>query len=249
MYMKTHLLAALREEFDHWEQVLADLGEVQMTAAPQPGELSIKDEIAHLWAWQQRSIARMTAALTNTEPQMPSWLPDVTPESEENTDQINVHIYETFRERSWAEVYQQWRAGFLHFLTISEQIPEPALLDSSRYAWLSGYSLADVLLGAYDHHQEHLEQLLARLNPTVDQSNKEPMIMKPGENQSSDFPKTSAPAQRALNAAGYYRLEQLTQISEAELLRLHGMGPKAIGILRQALQEKGLAFAEAKSSD
>ena len=249
MYMKTHLLAALREEFDHWEQVLAGLEEAQITAIPQPGELSLKDELAHLWAWQQRSIARMTAALTNTAPELPSWLPGVAPESEANTDQINAHIYETFRERGWAEVYQQWRDGFLHFLTISEQIPEAALLDSSRYAWLSGYSLADVLLGAYDHHQEHLEQLLARLKQTIDQSNKEPMTMKPGEDQSSDFPKTSAPAQRALNAAGYYRLEQLTQVSEAELLRLHGMGPKAIGILRQALHAKGLAFAEAKSRD
>jgi len=164
--MKTHMLAALREEFDHWEQMLAGLEEAQLTAIPQPGELSIKDEIAHLWAWQQRSIARMTAALTNAEPQMPSWLPTVDPESEANTDQINAHIYETFRNRTWTEIYQQWRTGFLHFLTISEQIPEPALLDSSRYVWLGGYSLADVLLGTYDHHQEHLEKLLARLAGT-----------------------------------------------------------------------------------
>ena len=27
MYMKTHILSALREEFDHWERVLADLRE------------------------------------------------------------------------------------------------------------------------------------------------------------------------------------------------------------------------------
>jgi hypothetical protein len=249
MYMKTHMLAALREEFDHWEQVLASLDEAQITATPQSGELSIKDEIAHLWAWQQRSIARMEAGLHNREPKMPSWLPGVAPESESDTDAINTRIYETYRDRAWAEVYQQWHTGFLHFLVISEQIPEPALLDSSRYGWLNGYALADVLLGAYDHHQEHLEQLLARLNQNADQNSKVPITMKPGENQSSTLPKTSAPAQRALTAAGYYRLEQLTQVSEAELLRLHGMGPKAIGILRQALQEKGLAFAEVKSSD
>jgi hypothetical protein len=163
MYMKTHLLAALSEEFDHWEKVLARLDEAQITATPQLGELSIKDEMAHLWAWQQRSIARMTAALANVEPTMPSWLPTVDAESEANTDQINAHIYETFCACTWSEVYQQWRAGFLHFLTISDQIPEATLLDASRYAWLGGYSLADVLLGSYDHHQEHLEKLLARL--------------------------------------------------------------------------------------
>lgn len=50
------------------------------------------------------------------------------------------------------------------------------------------------------------------------------------------------PAERALAAAGYRRLEQFTQISERDLLKLHGVGPKAVGILRQALTEQGLAF-------
>ncbi len=58
----------------------------------------------------------------------------------------------------------------------------------------------------------------------------------------NDFPKTSKPALRALNNAGYFKLEQLTQITEAELSKLHGMGPKALGILKLALREKGLRF-------
>ena len=171
MYMKNHILAALREEFNQWEEVLARLGEEQITAVRQPSALSIKDEIAHLWAWQQRSIARMEAAQNGEEPKMPQWWPNasvVRPNasvaSEENTDQINAQIYETYRDRSWTAVYEQWRTGFLRFMEVGEQISEPALLDASRYAWLSGYSLADILIGSYDHHQEHLEKLLARFN-------------------------------------------------------------------------------------
>jgi DNA-directed RNA polymerase alpha subunit len=61
-------------------------------------------------------------------------------------------------------------------------------------------------------------------------------------NETSDLPKVSAPAQRALAGAGITRLEQLTQMTEAELLKLHGMGPNALQKLRQALAEKGLAF-------
>ncbi len=52
------------------------------------------------------------------------------------------------------------------------------------------------------------------------------------------------PAERALAAAGYERLEQFTHVSEAEVSRLHGVGPKAISIIRRALAEKGLAFKE-----
>lgn len=175
MYMKNHLLAALREEFEHWERVLAGLSEDQITAVPQAGEHSIKDEIAHLWAWQQRSIARLEAGLHGGEPQMPPWWPnptvtraDASPAPEDDTDQINASIQAAYRDRPWAEVYNQWRTGFRHFLACSEQLAEPALLDASRYRWLSGYSLADVLLGSYDHHQEHLEKLLARLKQAAD---------------------------------------------------------------------------------
>jgi hypothetical protein len=56
-------------------------------------------------------------------------------------------------------------------------------------------------------------------------------------------PGLSKPAQRALAAARYTNLEHLTQVSEADLGRLHGIGPKAIKQLRQALAENGLSFA------
>lgn len=62
--------------------------------------------------------------------------------------------------------------------------------------------------------------------------------------QESDFPKISQPALRALNGAGYKRLEQLTRVSKTELSRLHGMGPKALRTLEQALTEKGMAFRD-----
>jgi hypothetical protein len=52
------------------------------------------------------------------------------------------------------------------------------------------------------------------------------------------------PARRALAAAGYTRLEQLAGVSEAELAKLHGMGPKALQQLRQALSDRGLSFAD-----
>jgi len=62
------------------------------------------------------------------------------------------------------------------------------------------------------------------------------------ESAKTPFPKTGAPAQRALEGAGYTWLEDLTKVTEADLLKLHGMGQKAIGILREALAAKGLAF-------
>jgi hypothetical protein len=54
-----------------------------------------------------------------------------------------------------------------------------------------------------------------------------------------------APARRALAAAGVDSPEELATRTEQELLALHGMGPKAMGVLRAALAERGLVFAAA----
>ncbi len=52
-----------------------------------------------------------------------------------------------------------------------------------------------------------------------------------------------SPARRALAAAGIETLEDLTKISEEELLKLHGLGPKAHGVLRESMEANGLHFA------
>jgi hypothetical protein len=60
-----------------------------------------------------------------------------------------------------------------------------------------------------------------------------------------ELPKgVSKPALRALIGAGYFKWEQLAHATEAELLALHGIGPKAMGPLREALQARGLSFKE-----
>ncbi len=49
----------------------------------------------------------------------------------------------------------------------------------------------------------------------------------------------SAPATRALAAAGYTELEQLAGVPVADLAKLHGMGPKVLRILQEALVAQG----------
>ncbi len=63
----------------------------------------------------------------------------------------------------------------------------------------------------------------------------------------SDLPaKMGAPAERALTGAGIKKLKDLTKFSEAEIKQLHGVGPHALGKLRQALADEGLSFVEPK---
>ncbi len=59
------------------------------------------------------------------------------------------------------------------------------------------------------------------------------------------FPRgMSQPALRALLHADITSLEQVAAAGAANILKLHGMGPKSIPMLRAALAERGMAFAD-----
>ncbi len=60
--------------------------------------------------------------------------------------------------------------------------------------------------------------------------------------QSDLPPKLGAPAERALAGAGFTKLEQFTEVTEAQVKKLHGVGPNAINKLKVALEAKGLSF-------
>jgi len=64
------------------------------------------------------------------------------------------------------------------------------------------------------------------------------------------FPKgIAAPATRALIGAGYTELRQLAGVPAGELKRLHGMGPKALRLLQEALEQQGLSLGQAILSE
>ena len=161
MNMKEHILAALREQFDSWEELLVSMDEGQITAPNFDFDWSIKDVITHLWAWQQISVARMEGGVLDREPEFPKWIVALGEDWEDNADRVNALTFESNHEKPWSEIYQNWKNGFLQFLELGNEISERDLLDGDRYPWLKGYSLAFILVASYDHHQEHLEKLLA----------------------------------------------------------------------------------------
>ncbi len=62
------------------------------------------------------------------------------------------------------------------------------------------------------------------------------------EKYGMEFPKLGAPAFRAIHSIGIEKIDDLTKYTEEELLALHGLGPKALGLLREELKKKSLEF-------
>lgn len=68
----------------------------------------------------------------------------------------------------------------------------------------------------------------------------------PGQIQppDGDFAAIARPVRDALVHAGITTLEQVARTTPRELLKLHGIGPKGIRQLREALAARGLGFAD-----
>jgi predicted Fe-Mo cluster-binding NifX family protein len=60
----------------------------------------------------------------------------------------------------------------------------------------------------------------------------------------SDLPKLAAPAQRGLAGAGITGLAALSRMTEADVIALHGMGPRAMKTLKEAMKAKKLSFVK-----
>ncbi len=154
--------------FNRWQVLLSSLSEAQVHTPLSPSEWTVKDVVAHLWSWQQGSVARMQAALQNDEPDYPQWWKVNGPDPEEDIDRTNAYIYKSNLDRPWPQVVEEWKAQFMHYLELTRQLPEKDLLKPGRYAWMGKYALADSCMGSLNHHKEHMETLSAWLREHAD---------------------------------------------------------------------------------
>ena len=72
---------------------------------------------------------------------------------------------------------------------------------------------------------------------------------KSADDATSVLPKIGKPATRALAAIGITRLDQVARLTRADLLAIHGVGPKAVGILEDALSARGASLRAQRSRD
>jgi hypothetical protein len=147
------------------ERLIAEAGPGRMETPGVMGDWNLKDAIAHLTEWRWWSVARMEGALKNTEPS-PPWGPDLTEETDHETDQINEQFYAANRGRSVADLLADSRATLDRLEAATLALSESELFDNQRYPWLNGYAPADVVIGSAEHlfedHVPGIEAFLAR---------------------------------------------------------------------------------------
>ncbi len=159
---KAQLLQTIDDEKAIWEALLAEVGERRMETPGAMGDWTFKDVVAHLSGWRKRSVARLTAAATDT-PLLPmAWVADL-PDTADD-DAINEWIYTQNRDRPLAEVLAESRLQFAQLRELVAALPEDALTDPARYPWLEGAPLGAIVGWSFGHlHEEHDPTLRAWL--------------------------------------------------------------------------------------
>ncbi|GIN10913.1 hypothetical protein J26TS2_07800 [Shouchella clausii] len=69
-----------------------------------------------------------------------------------------------------------------------------------------------------------------------------PTCQRESKPSSGFLSKLSSPARNALIHEGITTLEQLSNFSEKEILKIHGIGPASLPTLSASLEEKQLSF-------
>lgn len=152
MSTKADAIAGLKQELAWWSDLIERSDGSLAGSNP---ERSLKDTIAHLMAWQQRSIARMEAAVHHHEPEYNLWPVEMETDDDSCLVDINAWIYEYFKDWSWEEIRKAWKIGFNRFVDLCEEVSEADLEAAGKYAWLDGYALMEVISGSAEHHREH----------------------------------------------------------------------------------------------
>lgn len=164
---KQALLAKIQHEFALWESFLREVGEERMEQPGAAGEWSFKDVVAHLSGWRRRTLERLEAVQQGKEPPAPFWPAELgdegdDEESDQRVERINHWIYQQNRNRPLQDVLNESRQQFRDMEAIVKTIPEEALFDPNRFAWMGGRPAARLV--DFGHfHEEHEPSLRAWL--------------------------------------------------------------------------------------
>ena len=154
---KAQLLDDLRDEQARWEALLQDIGEEHMTQPGVAADWSIKDIVAHLTGWRQRTVGRLRAALRHEPAPPPPWPPHL-----QTDDEINAWIYAASRDRPLADVLRESRNVFQQLVETLDAFPEAELLDPTRFPWWEGEPPTGAAFFAH-FHEEHEPDMRAWL--------------------------------------------------------------------------------------
>ena len=141
------LLRTMREQHAALEAQLDGLSADEMTRLEVTDGWSVKDHLAHLTWWEQRTIRLLGGALDPIDS-----LPNMKNEDGKfEDDRVNAFVREAKSARPLADVRADFDASYAELLALIEMMPDDVL--AAKYDWISGDTI--------DHYDEHARSIRA----------------------------------------------------------------------------------------
>jgi len=148
MEIKTKLIDLVERTSELERGLVSTLTDEERATIGEPERWSIKDQIAHCAAWNERLAKNISAALQG-----------ITPSREEDYEQVNSEIFEENREKAWEAVEAYSEGVYRELIEGVRSIPEKNFSGGELLPWQSGRELWKLVVGtSYTHPLTHFSQ-------------------------------------------------------------------------------------------
>ena len=156
---QARLLDHMQQEYAALAATLAPLDEARLTRPGVYGDLSVKDVLAHVAAWQGMEIGWLQAALRGAP--VVRYAPGYELNGDNGdavTDRLNARIVAENRDKPFAAVLADLQSTHSGLIAVVQALSDADLNDPHRFAWWDGEPIWTSIAGnSYDHVREHRE--------------------------------------------------------------------------------------------
>lgn len=146
---KISLLQQTDVNYQKLQTEIAKLSPDEQTNLKLVGDWSVKDVLAHLFAWQQMVLDWYHAGKRGENPITPS--PKYT---WKEIPALNEEIFQTYRGHSLADIQQKFLASHQETLTLIESLTDDELFTPKVYEWTKSTTLGSYFISATSSHYD-----------------------------------------------------------------------------------------------
>jgi hypothetical protein len=148
--IKGKLIAVIERGEADQAALVAQLSDAEKATIGEPDHWAVKDQIAHLNFWRDRTLRRLLAVRDGTEPPGPS--PDFQPENERN--------FANQQHKPWGEIIAESDRLFRETKQVIPQLTDAQLTEPVKIGADNEIKLSERIVSDFmEHPAEHLTQL------------------------------------------------------------------------------------------
>lgn len=156
---KAELLAQSQTNFDQLLELVEALSEADRTEPGVNGAWSLKDVLAHLYAWHKMFFIWYEEGMSGGKAEMPApgykW---------SDTPALNEAIYQRHKDEDFAQVLANLKASHTRMMQIVEGHSDEELFTKQRYKWTGSTSVGSYAISAASSHYQWALDLIKKWN-------------------------------------------------------------------------------------